>query len=563
MRLWRQVCLWHETFNFVIDLLSELKKIVKGEALTSKETLEKYSRDASIFQVMPSCVVFPKDSEDIKNLVKFVSEHKEINPELSLTARAAGSDMSGGPLNESIVLDFLKYFKKIDFEEGTATVQPGVFYRDFEVQSLNRGLLLPSFPASKSLAALGGMIANNAAGEKTLKYGQTRNFVKELRVVLQDGNEYTFKKIDKDGLEAKKVQNDFEGEIYHKLYNLLEDNYDLVQNARPKVSKNSAGYALWDVWDRKSFDMTQLFVGSQGTLGIITEARLNLVKIPSFKRLAVLFLKDIKELPEIVNAILPLKPESLEVFDDKTLKLAIRFFPSIAKKIKGENLFSLLLKFIPEFLISVRMLGLPSLTILVEFAENEEEIANKKIELLKAELKNFNLIYRIVHTEKEAEKYWTIRRESFSLLRQHVKGKRTAPFIDDLIVKPEKLPEILPKIHKILKECGIEETIAGHAGSGNIHIIPLMNLKDKKEREKILEVSDKIYDLVIQYEGSITGEHNDGLIRSPYLEKMYGREVTKLFEGVKNIFDPKNIFNPGKKVYSSLDYSMEHIDTTT
>ena len=542
-------------------LIDELKKTIKGEVQNDEETLRHYSTDASIFTVKPQVVVFPKDVQDVKNLVSFVREHKENTPGLSLTARSAGSDMSGGPLTESIVVEFTRHFNHVkEISDSRAVVEPGVFYRDLEKETVKQGLLLPSYPASKLLATLGGMIANNSGGEKTLKYGKTNEYVEELKVVLADGNEYTLKRLSKEELNQKCAQEDFEGAFYKKVYELLENNYDLIKNARPKVSKNSAGYALWDVWDREYFDLTQLFVGSQGTLGLVTEAKLLLVKPKEHKRLAVLFLKDIGQLPDIINAVLPLEPEGLEAFDDNTLKLALRFFPNIARRIKGQNIFSLALQFIPEFFVVLRMLGLPKLVILVQFAEDSDEEAEGKLAQLGTALGSFPIQKRILHKEKEGEKYWVIRRESFALLREHVKGKKTAPFIDDFIVDPDKLPEFLPRVYKILEEYNIHVTLAGHAGSGNFHIIPLMDLKKESERKKIPEVSNKVYDLIIEYGGSITAEHNDGLIRSPYLKKMYGEKVYALFEEVKRIFDPQNIFNPGKKVYSSLEYAMEHIE---
>ena len=179
---------------------------------------------------------------------------------------------------------------------------------------------------------------------------------------------------------------------------------------------------------------------------------------------------------------------------------------------------------------------------------------------MRKELKPFPIKFHIAKNEAEAKKYWTIRRESFNLLRKSIKGKRTAPFIDDFIVQVEKLPEFFPKLNKILDSYGnFTYTIAGHIGNGNFHIIPLMDLADSKNREIIKELSDKVYDLVLEFGGSITAEHNDGLIRSPYLKKMYGGEVYKLFEETKRIFDLQNIFNPGKKVGANLSYALEHL----
>src|SRR3989344_1793570 len=266
-------------------LANQIKELVKGEVIESDDKLKEYGRDASIFEVKPEVVVKPKDAEDVRKLVKFVSEYKSSIPNLSLTARAGGSDMSGGPLNESIILDLTAHMnrvlevREIPPADGYAVVEPGAFYRDFEKETLKRGLLMPSYPASRELCAVGGMVANNSGGEKSLRYRKT--------------------------------------------YDLLEANYDTIQKAKPNVSKNSAGYALWDVWDKKKFDLTKLFVGSQGTLGLITKIKFRLIKPDKYSKLLVIFLRDINRLPELVSEVLKFHPEDFESYDDKTLKLVI------------------------------------------------------------------------------------------------------------------------------------------------------------------------------------------------------------------------------------------------
>jgi len=205
------------------------------------------------------------------------------------------------------------------------------------------------------------------------------------------------------------------------------------------------------------------------------------------------------------------------------------------------------------------MLEIPDLVVLIELAEDTIEELDEKTRAVEDVLEDEKVIVRTIKDKKEEEKYWVMRRESFNLLREHVKGRQTAPFVEDFAVKPEFLPEFLPKVLSVLKGAGIEVNIAGHAGNGNFHIIPLMDLTKESERDKIVPVADEVYDLVAEYGGTITAEHNDGILRTPYLEVMYGREVIMLFEEIKNIFDPHNIFNPGKKVGGSKDYLKKHI----
>jgi len=542
-----------------MKLAEEIGKFFKGEVCDDEITLKKYSRDASLFEVKPKLVVFPKDTEDLENLIKYINANKTSNNFLSLTMRAAGSDMTGGPLNESIVADVTKHMNKVGEVNIDSTVaEPGVYYRDFEQKTWAKGLVLPCYPASKNLCALGGMFGNNCAGEKSLRYGKMENFILETKVIFSDGNEYIVKLLSKPELENKMAQTNFEGSVYKNLFNLLEENREVIEQAKPKVSKNSAGYYLWNVLSSASdiFDLNKLLVGSQGTLGIVTEMKLRLVPVKKYHDLVTIFFKSWDELPHVVNAILPQDPESLETFDKDTLKLGIRFMPEIARK-AGSNFLSFAMKFIPEAVIGIEMHGLPGLIVLVEISENTEAEVKDKVRKIVEAIKPFNVWSRVVEKDTEEEKFWVMRRESFNLLRQHVKEKRTAPFIDDFCIPPEKVPEFLPRALKILKENGIEANIAGHAGNGNYHIIPLMDLRKESERAKIPFVADKIYSLVAEYKGSITAEHNDGIIRTPYLGKMYSPEVLELFKKTKEIFDPLNIFNPGKKVPSTRSTGSE------
>jgi FAD/FMN-containing dehydrogenase len=545
------------------EFIAKLKQKFKGEIADDLGTLNQYSHDASLFEIKPKLVVAPKTVEDVENLVMLVeAENAKGGRRLSLTVRSAGTDMTGGPLSESIVVDMSRYFSKIkQIGADYAVVQPGVFYRDFEKETLKHDLLLPSYPASRELCTVGGMVANNSGGEKTLIYGKTADYVEELKMVLRDGYEYSFRPLTFAELERKKKLNTVEGEIYQQLSELVEHNDEVLRMAKPKVSKNSAGYALWDVWDKEhgQFDPTRVLVGSQGTFGIITEIKFRLIKPDTQSRLLVVFLKDLQILPQLINHVLSFHPDSFESYDDHTFHVAMKVFPEIAKRLKG-NLLTLAFQFLPEFWATL-IGGIPKMVLLIEFTGNDSAEVQKRAFAAQASLAEFKLKTKVTSTTAEAEKYWVVRRESFNLLRHHVAGLRTAPFIDDLIVRPERLPEFLPKLYALLDQYDIIYTVAGHVGDGNFHIIPLMNLHDPKARNIILELGKKVYQLVFEFHGSITGEHNDGLIRTPYLEQMFGKAVLQLFEQTKDIFDPENIFNPGKKVRGSMDYAMAHLNT--
>ncbi len=532
-----------------------------GELDSTADTLEFYSHDASLFELRPKLVVFPSNSRDLQTLVKTVVELRPKLPGLSLTARSGGTCMSGGAINDSIIIDFNKHFTKIEKVSSTlAQAQPGVFYRDFEKATLAKGALMPSFPASRELATVGGMVANNAGGEKSLEFGKTENFVRELEVILADGNKYTLKALNKRELIAKMGQKNFEGQAYKQLFEILEDNYELIKAAKPHVTKNSMGYNLWDVWDRQTgvFDLTKLFVGSQGTLGLISDIKFDLVHNKPHSGVLVVFMRDIKQLGEIINTVLTQRPASFESFDNYTLMLAIKFFPYFRKTLGWLGLIKLGFQLIPDALVLFR--GVPKLTLLIEFTGETPQVVAHKIRKMKEMLEPFPLeAMEEDSTEAKAWKFRIIRRESFNLLRKKVKDKHTAPFIDDFVVPPKHLVEFLPKLQKIIKKYKLLATIAGHMGDGNFHVIPLMKIEEPKERAKIQPAMREVNELVLSYGGSLSGEHNDGLIRGPWLEDMYGRKVYELFKQTKHIFDPDNIFNPHKKTDATWDYSMSHI----
>ncbi len=533
-----------------------------GEIENDVLTLEKYSHDASLFEIKPSVVVYPKDSEEIQMLVSLTSKFKSKMPHLSLTARSGGTCMSGGAINDSVIIDFNRHFTSIGkIADGIASVEPGVFYRDFEKATLAQNSLMPSYPASREICTVGGMINNNAGGEKSLEFGKTEKFVAELKVVLADGKEYTLKPLNKKELKDKLTQKDFEGEIYRKTFKLVDDNYDEIKAAKPNVTKNSTGYNLWNVWDREKgiFDLTQLFVGSQGTLGLTTGIKFKLVRAPKHSGTLVVFLRTINDLGDVINKVMTHKPASFEGFDNYTLMLSFKLFFYFHKTLGWKGMIKLAFQLLPDLLILTR--GIPKMVLLAEFTGDTPEAVAEKVHNLKLDMKEFGheALFEEDETEAQEKKFWIMRRESFNLLRNKVKDKHTAPFIDDLVVRPEYLPKFLPQLRVILKKYKLLATIAGHMGDGNFHIIPLMKLEDSRERAKLEPAMREVDELILKYKGSLSGEHNDGLVRGPWLEEMYGPKVLKLFKEAKQIFDPEDIFNPHKKVDANWTYSFSHV----
>ncbi len=536
---------------------------------TNKKLLEKYSVDASIFKMTPAGVYTPTNAREIEKIVRI------LQPGQSLTARAAGTCMSGGPLTEGLVVSFTEHMHGHSelLKDNLIEVEPGLYHKDLEKYISKKGLMFASYPASKDICAMGGIVNNNSGGEKTLKYGKTEKYVKEISMVCADGHEYSFYSHSGDDLDVLLNPNnsDYYARLHREIYRLCKDNTAIIERNKPRVSKNSAGYYLWDVYDveKRSLDLSKIIVGAQGTLGIMTKAKIELVPISPYSRMITLYLKDIKSIGMLTKELKKYAPESLELYDDHTFKIAMKYLPSLLLKMnKGQGGVWSLLKLGFSFWKEMKMLitgGIPKIILIAEYTSNDKDKLESDILYIFNNMQNYigeNKIHAAVtlaQSESEAQKYWTFRRESFNLLRSKLKSLRTVPFIEDVVVPADSFPDFMPRFEKILDQHKLLYTIAGHAGDGNLHVIPLMQLKSTPDTE-LKSISDEVYSLVKEYSGSITGEHNDGLIHAPFLHYMYDEEMLALFEKVKTIFDPKNIFNPHKKIGVKWEDVTKYID---
>ena len=537
-----------EYMDRIEDFKRKLSGLLKGDVTDEEQDRMKMSRDTSIFQIKPALVVYPKSADDVATLIKEIRIANNNGMGLSLAARSAGTDMTGGPLTSSVSVVFTKYMNRtMNITSTSAESEPGVYYRDFEKETLKHGAIMPSYPASREICAIGGMVSNNAGGEKTLLYGKTEKYVDEVDVVLSDGTKTTLRALSFAELQEKEKAQTLEGSIYRGMHALIDANEEEITNARPKVTKNSAGYALWSVKEKGTFNLAKLIVGSQGTLGIVTRAKFSLVKPKEKRSMLIIFISDLAQLPDLVHRVLKFNPESFESYDDHTFSLAVRFLPQIIGHLGFSKALRIGLSFLPEVGMVLRG-GVPKLVLMAEFAENTQEEALSKAKEAEAALSGLPLSTRIAKDEIAAEKYWIIRRESFSLLRKNLKGFYAAPFIDDIIIPVDTYPEFIPKLTALLSEHKLIYTIAGHIGDGNFHIIPLMDMTRDDVHTEIETLAPKVYELTTSFGGSITAEHNDGIIRTPYLPMMFSKKMIELFANVKNIFDPENILNPGKKV---------------
>ena len=499
-----------------------------------KYTLEKYSTDASIFKVMPESVIKINSISELQEIVK---------NKIKFSVRGAGTCMSGGSLTERSVVDMLSLNKILSQDGNSITVQPGIMVRDLLSHLEKTNQIFAPYTSSKNLCSIGGMIGNNASGEKSLMYGPTSKNVSELTVLLADNTIYHAKE------KVLSLENSNLLDFEKFILKLILDNQEIIKNNKPNTHKNAAGYNIWNIinFEENTFNLTPLFIGAQGTLGIITQANLKTIEIQKYNNMLVVPLEHIHDLPYVVQTMLNYKPTSVECFDNETYDLAkIHMTKDAQHAVLCKN---------------------KKIIIFVEFCSNDSQENIYKLKAMQNEMHNQNINSYILENEEERNAYWNIRRASFGLLRDFAPaGYKAIPIIEDTIVSIEHYDDYLKELLEIIYKYDMRYTYAGHIGDGSIRLIPLVKIsKSEKEnnitKENILKMAEEVYALVQKYKGSISCDHNDGLARSYTLSIQYTPEILEIFKKIKDILDPDNIFNPGKKVYTqNIDYVMSRIN---
>ncbi len=533
---------------------SYLQEHLVGEVLTGQDVRNYFATDGGVFKVMPSMVVYPKNTQDVRKVARFAWQLAEKGHVLPITARGRGSDQGGAAIGKGIVMVFPAHMKRLlelDLKQKLARVQPGINYLAFQQAVETHGLFLPPYPSSIDYATLGGAIANNTAGEKTVKYGATRQYVHSIEVVLANGEVIQTGRISKRELDKRKGFTTFEGEIYRALDGIITDNWELIQKhaGHPNVSKNSAGYAIGQVKQKDgSFDLTPLFVGSQGTLGIITEA---IIKLETYNPNTTLFKIDLANLDDataVVSSLLKLQPSALEVVDKHLLDFIEKVNPNRLKGLVEKPY--------------------PTLVLLAEFDDKKDSAQLKKAKMVQKALKKANIPFVATQDYDEQQRLWTIRHSAAAVI-WHVDGtKKAVPIIEDGVVPREKFPEFIKAIYDLFGKYNLDVAVWGHAGDANLHLQPFLDLGVLGDRQKVFKIMDEYYNMVLSMGGSTCGEHNDGRLRAPFLPKVYGAEMYDVFKQIKKAFDPYGTLNAGVKIDVTLkdlvpilrnEYSMEHL----
>jgi len=536
----------------------------RGGVSSQDSLLDAYSTDESIFSIRPQVVLQPKNRRDVELAAKVIAENVEQFPSLSLTPRAAGTGLGGGSLTDSIVIDMCAHMQKIGEVtqkkgETTIVTEPGAMWRDLEKKLKKHNAYIPSFPASKDICSIGGAIGNNSAGPDSLRYGHCASWVASMEVVLHDGHTYTIKPLSFREFKLLIKQDHEHARIAKEVFELISKNEKEIKKGKPHTAKNSAGYPLWSVLPEGvakfkkgtgTFDLTQLIAGSQGTIGIITNLVIKAIPIPQNTALIAIPIFNLDDSASTIVKALKHDPINVEVFDSLSFDLALKNPSFFKNRLSSAMYYRTMLSMYTTYHVRFRR-KLPEFMVLVTLdAETIADIGERK---LVDSIASENVKPRLVKNPIEKEMLWQIRRASYTLSKFQDAGKRPAAFLEDMTVPPENLSKFFKEIKKLLNDFGVTAAVHGHGGNGHFHFYPLLDFTDKKTPDLVEKMAEKFFATAVKFDGNICGEHNDGIIRTPHLSKMFSKKMLDLFIQTEHIFDPYDVFNPGKKVNPRFD----------
>jgi len=529
-----------------------LQEHLVGEVMTGTDARHYFATDGSILQLAPSLIVYPRGENDVRKTARFSWQLAERGRIIPITPRGSGTNQTGAALSSGIVLVFPAHMNRIlelDTKNNTVTVEPGINYAKLQQTLHTHGRFLPPYPASLEYSTLGGAIGENAAGEKSVKYGDTRAYLKSLRLVLANGEVIETGRFNKRELSKKLGLATFEGEIYRSVDTLLEEQQELLGQLGRDVRRNNAGYYLSDIKRRDgSFDLTPLIAGSQGTLGIVTEAVLGTEPHNPQTTLMMARFDSVEHLQQATMELTNLHepPSVIELVDQYVLQQVDELNPNQLKEIIK-----------PPF---------SAFVLLVEF-DNSDRSLKKGVKHATKLLEKYATAVQVETESEQQQQLWKVR-ESTSMLVAHNEGMAHSTPLIDGAVPPDRLREYIEGVYSLLKDIGIKPALWGHAGDANLYVQPQLNLNQVGDRQKAFRFLNEYSELVTKLGGTIGSSSSDGRLRTPYLEHMYGSELYALLQKLKQIFDPYGTLNPGVKFGTSLDdikamlrtdYSLDHL----
>jgi FAD/FMN-containing dehydrogenase/Fe-S oxidoreductase len=522
--------------SVIQEFLHDLQKRVTGDLRTDNYTRTLYSTDASIYQVMPYGVLIPKTPEDIHAAVECAAKHH-----VPVLARCSGSSLEGQAINEALIIDVTRHLNQIleiNTEEKWVRTQPGIVLDELNLRLRSTGLQFGPDPASSNRAAVGGIVSNNSTGSHSIMYGMTADHVLEAKVILSDGSIAYFEPLTPEQLKQYRQKSGLEGKLYREIDDLVTEHVEIIRAGTPRHWRRVSGYNL----DRlvqggvhflmpqdTRFNLTKLISGAEGTLGIFTEVKLNLVDIPRMTALAIVQFPSLHDALAAIPTMLETKPSAIELLDNVALTMC---------------------KDVPQYarLLKTFIDGEPDCILITEFYGDSESELRGKIDHLRTHMRQQGVpaigVVPIIEPQRQKD-VWTVRKVGLGLLMS-IKGDfKPLPFIEDSAVPPEHLAEYVDKIYAFCAERNTSVACYAHASAGCVHIRPMINLKLASDLVKMTDLARFALELVKGYDGALSSEHGDGRTRTWLNERFFGPDLYGLYQQVKQIFDPERIFNPG------------------
>ncbi|WP_339924598.1 FAD-linked oxidase C-terminal domain-containing protein [uncultured Cyclobacterium sp.] len=523
----------------------ELTFLIKGEVLNDPYSLAIYATDASIYQITPLAVVLPKDESDVQKVISWANKNK-----VSILPRGGGTSLAGQTVGASIVLDFSKYMNhtlEINTEEGWVRVQPGKVRDVLNEELAPLGLHFPVDPATSSRANIGGMVGNNSSGTKSIIYGKTVDHVLEAKVLLVDGTLLHLKNKTKEAYQAMAKQGDREGEIYRSFARIIEKNKALIERKFPKVMRRVGGYNMDEFLQEDNWNLSKIITGSEGTLAVTLELKLNLAPLPKFKSVCVVHFDALLAAVGAVTPILQFKPSAVEILD------------KIVVDLSRENLTT---QRHCHFIS-----GNPEAILIVEFyGDTMEDVMDRPMAMIKElQEKGLGYAYPLFPQGPEYEDVWVVRKKGLGLMLGIKGQKKPLPFIEDAGIPTQYLKDYIDRTLQICRKHNTAVAMYAHVSVGVIHVRPILDLRQQVDIKRLEDIAEDTFNLVMEYGGSWSGEHGDGLVRSAFNERFFGKELYQAFIQIKQLFDPENLMNPGKiisnqTISENLRYGANYAD---
>lgn len=518
-----------------------LRERLTGEVSAEPAVRKRFATDGSVLQIAPQIVVYPRTTNDVRKLARFTWRLAERGQVLPMVPRGGGTDTTGAAIGSGAAVVFPAHMARIlelDIKSQMVRVQPGLNLATLQEAMATHGLFLPPLPSDFKASTVGGALGCNAAGTKSIKYGTLRDWTDRLEIVLANGEIIQTGRISKHELNAKKGLQTMEGEIYRSLDNLIEDNQELIQKLDESNTPNASGYALELVKAKDgSFDLTQLVIGSQGTLGVIVQAILKLTNRPTEVSMMAAAITGEQDLPTLTEDLLQLEPSELEFIDGGTLELI--------EQLGGGTPWKTVTDVKPVAMV---------------FIEFDDRNRARKVKKAAKLLESAGVLDARVATEwEDQESLRSIHHSVSTITNYSHQGTSALPLAPDIAVEPSKVPLLVEKVRGLLRHHHIEGGVWGHLGTGVISVRPLINLANLGQRQIVFKLISELAEAAADLGGSLTGEFGEGRMASMATDDQNGQELTDLFVKVKQIFDPYGTLNPGVKSGSDQQTLLAHL----